>query len=187
MIADNLVTTADNVTFQVVLSETPYPARARMRAVALQGEMEQNTGTGSVGRTAPSKVFAIDNSNSNPARRQVVDSNGCLECHERLELHGGSRVNNVQVCVFCHNSNLSSSGRTSTSNVNVPPWLGTDPLAWPEATNDIKELIHGIHEATDRPYEFIRNRGGGRYYNWSEVTFPGTWPTSSESAKPLRT
>jgi len=172
LIADNLVTTADNVTFHAVLSNTPYPAGARMRAVALQGEMEQNIGTG-VGRNAPSKVFAIDNSNSNPARRQVVDSNGCLECHERLELHGGSRVNNVQVCVFCHNPNLSSSGRTSTSNVNVPPSLGTDPLAWPEATNDIKELIHGIHAATDRPYEFIRNRGGGRYYNWSEVTFPG--------------
>ena len=173
LIADNLVTTADNVTFQAVLSDTPYPAGARMRAVALQGEMEQNTGTDDVGRTAPSKVFAIDSSNSNPARRQVVDSNGCLECHERLELHGGNRVNNVQVCVFCHNPNLSSSGRTSTSNVNVPPSLGTDPLAWPEATNDIKELIHGIHAATDRPYEFIRNRGGGRYYNWSEVTFPG--------------
>lgn len=25
----------------------------------------------------------------------------------------------------------------------------------------------------DTPFDFVRNRGGGRYYNFSEVTFPG--------------
>ena len=37
---------------------------------------------------------------------------GCLECHEIFEGHGGNRVSNAQVCVMCHNPNLSSSGRT---------------------------------------------------------------------------
>jgi OmcA/MtrC family decaheme c-type cytochrome len=170
LITAGLVTTTDNVTFEAVISTDPFPAGAMMRAVALQGEMEQNTGTDNVTRTAPSKMFAIDT----PGRRQVVDSDKCLACHERLELHGGNRVNNVQVCVFCHNPNLSSSGRTvqnpSQAVINA---VGSDPLLYPEATNDIKELVHGIHAATDRPYEFVRNRVNGFYYNWSEVTFPG--------------
>jgi hypothetical protein len=36
---------------------------------------------------------------------------GCLECHEIFEGHGGNRVSNAQVCVMCHNPNLSTSGR----------------------------------------------------------------------------
>jgi OmcA/MtrC family decaheme c-type cytochrome len=51
--------------------------------------------------------------------------------------------------------------------------LGGDPLLWPEASNNFKNMIHGIHAATDRPYEFVRNRQNGIYYNWSHVTFPG--------------
>jgi len=170
LIADNLVTTTDNITFEAVVSTAPFPAGATMRAVALQGEMEQNTGTDNVTRTAPSKMLAIDT----PARRRVVDSDLCLACHERLELHGGNRVNNVQVCVFCHVPNLSSSGRTvQNPSQAVIDAVGADPLAYPEATNNIKELVHGVHAATDRPYEFVRNRVNGFYYNWSEVTFPG--------------
>jgi OmcA/MtrC family decaheme c-type cytochrome len=118
-------------------------------------------------------------------RREVVKSGhdpatgepfGCLECHETLELHGGSRVDNPQVCVMCHNPNKSSSGRT-VDPANISPAvvaaLGSDPLTYPEATNNFKTMIHGIHAATDRPYEFVRNRVSGFYFDWSEVTFPG--------------
>jgi hypothetical protein len=129
----------------------------------------------------------VDNSTgllpvTNPANFSTAKPIGCLECHEIIEAHGGSRVNNVQVCVMCHNPNKSSSGRTvdpSQPSGAVDPAenpflvLGSDPLQWPEATNNFKEMIHGIHRASDRPYEFVRNFRNGIYYNWSEVTFPG--------------
>src|SRR3990172_2744776 len=93
-------------------------------------------------------------------------------------MHGGSRVNNVQVCVMCHNPNLSSSGRTvnpATANPVTVAVLGADPLTWPEATNNFRSMIHGIHAAPvrDVPFQFVRNRSNGLYYNWSEVKFPG--------------
>jgi len=114
----------------------------------------------------------------------VVDSNKCLNCHEIIEGHGGNRVNNVQVCVACHNPNLSSSGRvidaslTPQEQKDLIEAAGYDPnnsLTWPEATQSFKNLIHGIHAADwrDTDFEFVRNRLNGLYYNWSEVTFPG--------------
>ncbi len=200
LITDNLVTgTAAGYT--AVLSASPFPAGATMRAVALQSYMTQiipdgddeDTDPDEVGRHTPSVMKSVP---GDAVRRTVVKSGytgdpaaggqpfGCLDCHETLELHGGSRVNNPQVCVFCHNPNKSSSGRTADP---TEPFLdetvaavGSDPLVWPEATNNFKNMIHGIHAATDRPYEFVRNRTNGRYYSpfggggeWERIHFPG--------------
>jgi OmcA/MtrC family decaheme c-type cytochrome len=93
-------------------------------------------------------------------------------------------VDNVQVCVICHNPNLSSSGRaadttqTDQEEKDALAEAGYDPddaLTWPEATQHLKNLVHGIHGADARSFdfEFVRNRNDGIYYNWSEVTFPG--------------
>jgi OmcA/MtrC family decaheme c-type cytochrome len=181
------VTLVDNATktYRASLTAAPFPAGAKMRAVALQSYFSQTVGTTSVGRHTPSvhkkvtgdaerrTVVKSGYTNNDPVNGQPI---GCLECHETIEGHGGSRVNNVQVCLFCHNPNKSSSGRTvnpATANPETVAVLGPDPLAWPEATNNFKNMIHGIHAATDRPYEFVRNRLNGIYYNWSEVTFPG--------------
>ncbi|MGB6409562.1 MAG: hypothetical protein WBF16_00010, partial [Candidatus Deferrimicrobiaceae bacterium] len=187
LITDNLVTgTAAGYT--ATLSEAPFPAGATMRAVALQSYFEQIVGTEEIGRHTPSVMAPVP---GDAVRRAVVKSGytndndpltgqpeGCLECHETLELHGGSRVNNVQVCVFCHNPNKSSSGRTADPMGILRPdtvaVVGSDPLLWPEATNNFKNMIHGIHAATDRPYEFVRNRTNGRYY--SPAGLGGEWP-----------
>jgi OmcA/MtrC family decaheme c-type cytochrome len=181
--------------YTVTLSSAPFPAGATLRAVALQGSFSES----GVGRPTPSVVQAVAGEErrtivksgyvddtgqpvTDPANFSTSDPIGCLECHETLALHGGSRVNNVQVCVICHNPNLSSSGRTidpatQTISPAVVAAVGSDPLVYPEASQHFKNLIHGIHRASDRPYEFVRNRtsGGltGFYYNWSEVTFPG--------------
>jgi OmcA/MtrC family decaheme c-type cytochrome len=160
-----------------------------MRAVAIQSYFTQTAaldedGDGvldNIGRHTPSVVMAVP---GDAVRRTVVKSGydsvtgqpfGCLECHETLELHGGSRVNNPQVCVFCHNPNKSSSGRTVDPSLpsSAIDELGGSPLDFPEATNNLKNMVHGIHRASDRPYEFVRNRQNGIYYNWSHVTFPG--------------
>jgi len=64
----------------------------------------------------------------------------------------------------------------------------TDPLSWPEATNNFKDMIHGIHGAAHRtfPYQFVRNRGssGVYFYDWSEVTFPGILSNCETCHKP---
>jgi OmcA/MtrC family decaheme c-type cytochrome len=111
---------------------------------------------------------------------------GCLECHEVFEGHGGNRVNNVQVCVMCHNPNLTSSGRTinpaSATPINpvIVAKFGPDPLLYPEVPNNFRELIHGLHAGQFRrvsAFDDIRNRttGGfqGVYVDGNEITYPG--------------
>ena len=84
----------------------------------------------------------------------------------------------MTICVFCHNPNLSSSGRTvnpATASAEVKAAYGADPLLYPEATNNFKDMVHGIHgvETRTTDYEFVRNRNNGIPYNWSHVRFPG--------------
>jgi OmcA/MtrC family decaheme c-type cytochrome len=51
-----------------------------------------------------------------------------------------------------------------------------DPLAWPEASMNFRDLVHGIHGSAVRssPFVFVRDRqAAGVYaYDWSEVTYP---------------
>ena len=96
-----------------------YPAGATMKAVGMQGYFTQ----GGVRRPTPSIVAKV--TGETVVRREVVSSAKCLECHEQLAIHGSNRVNNVQLCVICHN----------TSNVDRGgPW-------------NMKEMVHGIHSA----------------------------------------
>ena len=173
-----------------------FPAGAIMRAVSLQGYFTQDvdgnliTTTDDVARHTISVVKGVT---GDAVRRTVVDAAKCANCHEWFEGHGGNRVYETQVCVICHNPNLSSSGRGSdpaNSTVATKAALqaaGYDPnnpLTWPEATNNFKDMIHGIHASALRTfdYEFVRNRGtsGNFYYDFAEVTFPGI-PSNCET------
>lgn len=173
-----------------------YPAGAVMRAVSLQGYFSQDVGntpattTDDVARHTISVVRTVT---GDTERRSVVDPAKCANCHELLELHGGNRVYETQVCVICHNPNLSSSGRgANPANVDAANKAAlqaagydpANPLTWPEATNNFKDMIHGIHASGVRAFnfEFVRDRGtsGVFYYDWSEVTFPGI-PSNCET------
>lgn len=186
-----------------------WPANATLRAVALQGYFSQTVtikgAATTFGRHTPSVVKGV----TGDAQRRVLTANAkCLSCHESLELHGGNRVNEVGVCVTCHNPGLSSSGRgtdpvqfmTQVNDTTMPMPSATagsratytmfyptqmgppysaapvDPLAWPEASMNFRDLVHGIHGSAVRsaPFEFVRDRqASGVYgYDWSEVTFP---------------
>jgi len=172
--------------YTAVLSAAPFPEGATMRAVAMQAYFTQladpeNPESEDVARHTASVIEAVS---GDRVRRTVVDEAKCLSCHENLELHGGSRVNNVQVCVVCHNPNLSSSGttadatKTAADQKELLEEAGFDPndaLTWPERSQDLKSLVHSIHAADQRTFdfEFVRNRLDGLYYNFSEVTYPG--------------
>ncbi len=130
----------------------------------------------------PSAVVAVS---GDAERREVVDNNNCASCHEWLKLHGGNRVFNTNICVMCHVPNLSSSGRSITAPssslvadltaADIDGVDPNDPLTYPEATNNFKDMIHGIHGAAARTtdYQFVRGDRQG-YYNWSDVVFPAS-------------
>lgn len=158
---------------------TAFPAGSTLRAIGLQGAFTQKVGDTDVPRRVVSETFPVG---SDEPRRDVVNSDKCSSCHERLELHGGSRVGNIDICVMCHNPSLSTSGRAADpANLSLPASTaddyGSDPLLFPESSNHFKFMIHGIHASAFRTtsYDFVRDRGtsGVYYYNWSEVTFPG--------------
>ena len=205
-----LTVTGTSTQYTAKLASAPFPAGAKMRAVALQGAFVQTLVNGppaldNVELAVPSVVKKVT---GDAVRRVIVKSGynattgapeGCLECHEFFVGHGGSRNNNVQVCVICHNPNLSTSGRTINANpinpdiVNLDPntpglpanFDGNNPLTYPEVTDNFKSLIHGFHASGDDPavspnefvrtypYIDIRNRSNGVLLNGSEVTYPG--------------
>ena len=159
----------------------PFPTGSTLRAVGLQGYFQVDTdGDGSADYPlhTPSAVIAVSGDDN---RREVVDNNKCANCHEWFEGHGGNRVFNMNICAFCHVPNLSSSGRAVAApggNLTNPPpngaGLSADALTYPEATNNFKDMIHGIHggEVRTTDYEFVRGGSRSNYYNFSEVVFP---------------
>jgi OmcA/MtrC family decaheme c-type cytochrome len=180
------IVASDNASYTVAI-DNAFPAGAKMRAVALQGYFTQTAaiGTDNVARHTPSVQIAVT---GDDVRRTVVKSGytaggapeGCLECHEVFEGHGGNRVNNVQVCVMCHNPNMTSSARTfgpgELTNQDIIDLFGSDPLQFPEVANNFKALIHGLHSSEDmRVNEFvdIRNFRGGALILGDEILFPG--------------
>ena len=88
--------------------------------------------------------------------RDVVDTATCNTCHNKLALHGGSRVN-TKLCVMCHN-----------------------PGSWEPNANvslDFKVYIHKIHDGANLPSVVA----GGKYiiygyrdslHDYSDVEFP---------------
>ena len=197
--------TAAQYTATLTGAAAAFPPGALMRAVALQGyftqlnvNLDDVPPLDNVGRHTPAVIRAVT---GDAVRRVIVKSGynattgapeGCLECHEIFEGHGGNRVNNVQVCVVCHNVNLTSSARTITGSPINPAItgliplgsttpLGSDPLLYPEIANNFKELIHGIHSADvpgkSIPFVDIRNRTSGGLVGvlvyGPEITYPG--------------
>ena len=98
-----------------------FPPGAALRAVGLQSYFQVDVGGDRYPLHTPSAVIAVS---GDKKRREVVDNNKCASCHEWFEGHGGNRVFNMNICVFCHVPNLSSSGRTIAApggNLTDPP------------------------------------------------------------------
>ena len=174
--------TGTSTQYTMTLTTGIFPAGSKLRAIAMQGAFVQIHANGppaldNVELAVPSVVKAVT---GDTVRRVIVKSGynattgapeGCLECHEFFVGHGGSRNNNVQVCVVCHNPNLTTSGRTivavppvviNPAIVNLDPttpglpanFNGNDPLTYPEVTDNFKSLIHGFHASGDDPLTF---------------------------------
>jgi OmcA/MtrC family decaheme c-type cytochrome len=140
-----------------------FPVGSKMRTIGLQGYFTQVSPA-----LARHTISVVKNVTGDTVRRTVIDPAKCASCHEIFEGHGGNRnisaeSTGINICVVCHNANLSSSGTT----VN---------LTYEEATQNLKDMVHSIHAADVRttPYIHYRAKGGSATkYDWSDVGFPG--------------
>ncbi|MDJ0699747.1 MAG: hypothetical protein QNJ07_07800 [Woeseiaceae bacterium] len=92
-------------------------------------------------------------------RRNIADTGECLTCHVgSLYQHGGNRIDNVGMCILCHNS--------ASNEKNVRVGMGVDESEAYDGrtgeTYEMKTMLHRIHSAGvdgQPPYLIYRNRG----------------------------
>ncbi len=115
------------------------------------------------------KFFAITDAVP-VARREVVDIAKCNACHGSLSLHGNNRTDEPQVCVACHNPNMTDIHvrPTDASGNHVP---GVDGKI--EQAVDFKTMIHSIHAAGFRENSFVVYGFRGSVNDFSDIGFPG--------------
>ena len=178
-----------------IASARGFPVGAKMRAVALNSYYTQVISTGNVARHAVSVVKEVT---GDTVRRKVVDPDKCSNCHELLELHGGSRVYQTQVCVMCHLPAKATSGRGISDTVwdtyvaagrlsaaddkILAEWgfnkaLANRALQFPVITNNFKDMIHGLHSGRDRVTPFMdardRTPSAITLLDFKRMDFPG--------------
>ena len=121
--------------------------------------------------------FSVDGS-AVAARRTVVETSQCNNCHVELSLHGTLR-NQTEYCVMCHNpSNTDSSTRPSATVVaqrSLPP----------QGIN-FNLLVHRIHTGANLPalgasYTVIGY--GGSINDFTSVLYPALSPTGSSDTR----
>ena len=72
------------------------------------------------------------------ARRSVVDIQKCDDCHNELSQHGNNRTDQPQVCVACHNPNMTDINQRGAGACLAT--LGAD-----DSPIDFKRMIHLMH------------------------------------------
>ena len=89
-------------------------------------------------------------------RREIADTAQCLKCHVgSLYQHGNTRVDNVTMCIICHNS--------ASSDQNNRVAMGVDQSEAYDGqvgqTYELKTMLHAIHSAGDGPGRRSRSIG----------------------------
>lgn len=102
-------------------------------------------------------------------RRDVIDIAKCNLCHDAsgagLAFHGDVRANEMQVCVLCHNPDV-----TDISQRPMDP--GMTPDGKREETVDMKRMIHQIHRGKDLVDGLVIYGFGGPH-DYSDIGFIG--------------
>lgn len=198
--ATNLTTgntscSANVATTTFALTAEEQATQATRGVVALQGKPQvavsaPYSGTQNVVRTrafTPTYEFAKSTGAAVDPRREIVDSRACLKCHVgSMYQHGGNRVDNIDMCVMCHNEASSEQNVRYLFNV-------TDAEAYDGKvgqTYGFKSLLHAIHSAGKSGRVGLTNDVAGRndqitvlyrtngIYAWgpSESALGPNWP-----------
>jgi OmcA/MtrC family decaheme c-type cytochrome len=185
--AVNLDTTNTVCAGNVATTTIPVDAvDATVGRVALQGKprvvsVADATATMQVRAKTPTYDWLVGSGDAATPRRSIVDTTGkCLKCHVgSLYQHGGNRVDNIDMCILCHNS--------ASNEKNVRVDYGVDPSEAYDGevgqTFEMKTMLHRIHSAgeTGRPIVIYRGRG---IYAWAvdRADLPN-WP--GEGSQPI--
>ncbi len=140
------------------------PAGSSMVAVLIEGRVRVDSDDDGAWDTqlGPDSVIRGVDSEDTP-RRQIADINKCNACHERLSLHGENRVNNLNVCVTCHNPNA--------TDVNRRPGVTSDGLA--ERSIAMSSMIHAIHMGENLSADkYVVYGYGNNAHDFKHVAFP---------------
>jgi OmcA/MtrC family decaheme c-type cytochrome len=113
-----------------------------------------------------------------PDRRDIVDTGECLKCHVgSLYQHGGDRVDNVDMCLVCHNA--ASNEKSVRVGMGVEASEAYDGKTG--ETFEMKTMLHQIHAAAvpgRPPYVIYRNRG--IYAFATDESLVPNWPGTGQ-------
>jgi OmcA/MtrC family decaheme c-type cytochrome len=116
------------------------------------------------------KFFSIDEADGvAKPRREIVEIENCLDCHQNLVLHGSNRADNIDSCVACHNPR--GTDRSVRDIANNPPTDGKQ-----EESVHFTTMIHAIHAAgiRENPIQIVGFRGFNTHvYDEEHVHYPG--------------
>jgi OmcA/MtrC family decaheme c-type cytochrome len=178
--ANGYTTCSGNVATTTLTVETP-PAGATRAIVALQGKPwvlavnpADADGVMQVRALTPTREFMVGTGAAPTAlRRPIADTEQCVKCHVgSLYQHGGNRVDNVSMCVICHNS--------ASSEQNVQVGMGVDKTDSYDGLNgqtyEFKTMLHAIHSSGhegQKPIVIYRSNG---IYAWApDVSLLRNW------------
>jgi OmcA/MtrC family decaheme c-type cytochrome len=144
-------------------SASPNIAASGSGAVAIEGRAIIAGTTTRVGIKGEVQYFGITEATPT-ARRVVVDVAGkCDNCHDQLALHGGSRNDNAQLCVICHNpNNTDAQAAARTKFANGLPNAAVIADGKKEEAIDFKRMIHGIHAGAKKSLDGTKTLFGFR-------------------------
>jgi len=178
----NTVCAGNVATTTIEILPADRPEGATVGRIALQGKprvvsVANASQTMQVRAKTPVFDWILGTDDQATARRGIVDTTGkCLKCHVgSLYQHGGNRVDNVDMCILCHNS--ASSEQFVREAMGVDASEAYDGKAG--QTFEMKTMLHAIHSTgetgTGAPIVIYRNRG---IYAWAgDVSQLPNWNT----------
>ncbi|MBI5069336.1 MAG: hypothetical protein HZB56_13965 [Deltaproteobacteria bacterium] len=136
--------------------------------VAIQGKPQMIfPGTGNVIQVrakSPTREFAVADGALPAAaslRRAIVNTDKCDACHKgTLYQHGGNRVDNVDLCVMCHNP----AANEGNNRVNMGVTAAEAYDGKVGETYDMRNMVHAIHSAGESGAPLVYYRTNGVYF-----------------------
>jgi OmcA/MtrC family decaheme c-type cytochrome len=195
----NLSGTNTTCTANVATTKIPTETTTATKGlVTFQGRPQVLVGTTGlatfVRAEAPTREFLVADGAAPATKRRAIVSNAkCLACHlGSLYQHsatGGTRVDNVDLCVACHNPAANDKNwRTLYGVTAANSYDGKSA-----ETYDMRVMIHAIHSAGEKaPWVLYRGSNGVYAFgsqdaidglrNWpgagSNLVYPGTYGTA---------
>jgi OmcA/MtrC family decaheme c-type cytochrome len=142
-------------------------------SVSLEGRREETLLPGTTKATTfeyngkPEVFYFGAGSSPTDARRQIVATEKCNQCHSQLTVHGENR-SQVEQCAVCHNASETDRARRGTAT-------DASERTKPPQSVDFALMIHKIHTG-ERMHEFGRSYTvigfGGSVNAFDEVRYP---------------